>query len=61
MWKTLEFLGFDINQKKSCLSPVQRIVFFGFIIDSVLYKVFLTDEKVEKMQNKAHELLSKEW
>jgi len=61
MWKTLESLGFDINQKKSCLSPVQRIVFFGFVIDSVLYKVFLTDEKVEKMQNKAHELLSKEF
>jgi len=40
---------------------VQIIVFFGFIIDSVLHKVFLTDEKVEKMQNKVHELLSKEF
>ena len=42
----LESLGFTINKKKSVLEPTQRIIFFGFIIDSVEFKVFLTEEKV---------------
>lgn len=45
----LESLGFTINMKKSVLIPVQRIIFFGFIIDSVQYMVFLTDEKICKI------------
>ena len=31
--------------KKSVLIPVQRISFFGFIIDSVQFMVFLTDDE----------------
>lgn len=45
----LESLGFTINTKKSVLIPVQRIIFFGFIIDSVQFMVFLTDEKICKI------------
>lgn len=58
--KTLESLGFTINRKKSVLIPVQRIVFFGFVIDSVKFLVFLTDEKVVKIINLAKQLLGKE-
>lgn len=45
----LNNLGFTINDKKSITIPLQRIVFFGVIIDSVEFKVYLTDEKVEKI------------
>ena len=55
---TLQNLGFLVNEKKSSLVPSQRIVFFGFILDSVLFKVFLTDEKIDKIMSKANHLLT---
>ena len=57
MLETLISLGFTINREKSVLVPTQRIKFFGFIIDSVQFKVFLTDDKVKKIQEKAQLLL----
>ena len=49
MVETLESLGFTINYKKSSLIPSlipsQRIVFFGFVIDTIEFKIFLTEEK----------------
>ena len=56
---TLDSLGFTINYEKSSLVPVQRIVFFGFVIDSVEFKIFLTEEKVQKILTKARLLLQK--
>lgn len=56
--EVLKSLGFPINQKKSILEPTQRIVFFGFVLDSVLFMVFLTEEKVEKILRSARELLT---
>lgn len=56
---TLDSLGFVINRKKSVLVPTQKIVFFGFVIDSVQFKVFLTEEKVQKIRLKAKSLLEK--
>ena len=56
---TLDSLGFTINYDKSFLVPVQRIVFFGFVIDSVEFKIFLTEEKVQKILTKARLLLQK--
>ncbi|XP_060595146.1 uncharacterized protein LOC132749435 [Ruditapes philippinarum] len=55
--ETLQSLGFTINRKKSVLVPCQRIVFFGHVIDTVCFKVFLTDEKVEKIIKKAGSIL----
>lgn len=57
---TLSSLGYDINMEKSVFEPSQRIVYFGFIIDSVLFKVFLPEAKVTKILNMARLLLSKE-
>ena len=57
MVKTLESLGFTINYKKSSLVPSQRIIFFGFIIDTVEFKIFLTEEKINKILLKAENLL----
>lgn len=58
MVDTLTALGFTINHEKSVLVPSQRIVFFGFFIDSVQFKVFLTEEKVQKLVSKADILLN---
>ena len=55
----LEALGFVVNLQKSALAPAQKITFFGFIIDSVEFKVFLTEEKVQKIVLKAKILLEK--
>ena len=43
----LESLGFLVNYKKSELSPVQKITFLGFVIDSLEMKISLPSEKVE--------------
>ena len=55
---TLQSLGYVVNPTKSVLVPTQRIVFFGFIIDSVQFMIFLTEEKIEKIILKARRLLS---
>lgn len=61
MSETLESLGYTINREKSVFVPTQRIVFFGFIIDSVLFKVFLPDDKVEKIIRLAKNLSSRKF
>ena len=55
--ETLESLGFTIYYKKSSLIPSQRIVIFGFVIDTVEFKIFLTEEKENKILLKAKDLL----
>ena len=42
-------LGLTISVKKSILMPVQKIEFFGFIIDSTTMTVTLTEEKKQKL------------
>jgi hypothetical protein len=54
-------LGFTINWKKSVLEPSQRIVFFGLIIDLVQFKVFLTEEKVQKIVSLCNEILKEKY
>ena len=49
----LHSLGFLVNTEKSVLIPTQRIVFLGYLIDSVQFKVFLTEEKIHKIFNAA--------
>ena len=53
MYQKLCCLGFVNNEEKSCLVPCQRTKFFGFILDSVLFMVFLPPEKVEKIEKMA--------
>lgn len=57
--QTLESLGFIVNREKSVLIPTQKITFFGFIIDSVQFKIYLTDEKINKIIAKCTNLLEK--
>lgn len=57
MYSHIENLGFVINKDKSVLVPTQRIAFFGFIIDSVLFMVFMPAEKIKKILSLAQSLL----
>ena len=45
---------------KSVLKATQRIKYFGFILDSVLFMVFLPEEKVAKIEGMTKYLLSAE-
>ena len=38
-------LGFSINQDKSVLQPAQRIVFLGFVLDSLHMSICLSDKR----------------
>ena len=57
MVQKLDDLGYRINRKKFVLIPTKRIVFFGLIIDTEVFKVFLTDEKVDKIISLGHSIL----
>ena len=58
--KTLmEKFGFVINFKKSVLILTKRIVFFGNIIDSEQMKVFLPEDKKEKIKLECKSLHAK--
>lgn len=57
----LDKLGFTINLKKSILETTHRIIFFGLLIDSVQYKVFLTDEKITKIVSLCQKILREKY
>ena len=42
-------LGFIIHPTKSILIPTQKLVFLGFVLDSVLMRVYPTPEKSRKV------------
>ena len=54
----LQSLGFVINVNKSQLIPVTRIVYLGFIIDTVSMTLSLPDEKVDKILCACQNLLT---
>lgn len=57
MVNKLDDLGYRINGKQSVLIPTKRIVFFGLIIDTDVFQVCLTDEKVDKIISFGHSIL----
>ncbi|CAG2251887.1 unnamed protein product [Mytilus edulis] len=54
----LHSLGFLVNKEKSVFIPTQRIIFLGYLIDSVQFKVFLTEEKIQKILKSANKIYS---
>ena len=60
MSKKLESLGFFINDEKSVKIPTQRITYFGNIIDSVLFMVFLPENKICKVKKIWRTFIDKE-
>lgn len=55
----LEKLGFFVNREKSVLVPSTTIHCLGHILDSVKFKVFLRDEKIDKIITYSDTLLNK--
>ena len=55
----MEELGFYINFEKSALHPSRRIQYLGFIIDSEQFKLFLPEEKLEKILESSKRILMK--
>ena len=51
-------VGFIIHPDKSVLQPVQRLVFLGFILDSLLMLVRLTPNKATKVKDVCFKLIS---
>ena len=54
----LQHLGFVINWKKSVLTPVQEIKFWGLKINSVNLEIPLTEQKLQKVKPKCQSLLT---
>ena len=55
----LESLGFFINKEKSVLIPSQKMVFWGYAIDSVEMTVSLPEEKLNKLKEETLALWEK--
>lgn len=45
----LEKLGFFVNRENSDLVPSSTIHYLGHILDSVKFRVYLPDEKIDKI------------
>lgn len=56
---TLQELGFIVNVDKSQLKPVTEIHYLGFIINSILMKLQLSEEKLEKIISACTQLLAR--
>jgi len=56
--KVMDNLGFVVHPEKSVLIPTQKLVFLGFIIDSVSMLVYLTPERVFKLKQAATDLFN---
>ena len=54
----LDKVGFVIHPEKSVLLPTQTIVFLGFVLDSVLMQVSLTQERALKLKEACKNLLA---
>jgi hypothetical protein len=53
----LDKLGFTVHPEKSILIPTQRIVFLGFVLDSLKMCVSLTPERAQKLIEACQKLL----
>ena len=54
---TFDKLGLVVHPEKSVLVPTQRLVFLGFILDSILMTIFLTPEKAGRVKNACKQLV----
>ena len=49
--KLFDSLRFVIHPLKSVLVPSQRITYFGFVLDSIEIKIYLTQDKAQKFKD----------
>ena len=55
----MERLGFTVNYSKSVLTPVEELLFLGFIINTALWIVCLPSDKLKKLQHECRRVLRK--
>ena len=55
----MERLGFTVNYSKSALTPVQELLFLGFIINTALWTLCLPSDKLKKLQHECRRVLRK--
>ena len=56
--RLLESLGFLVNYIKSVLTPIQRLIFLGFMIDSIKRELRLPTEKLSKLVKEVRKTLN---
>eukprot|EP00794_Sanderia_malayensis_P010704 gene10704-11849_t len=49
-------LGFVIHPEKSQFIPKQQVTFFGFVIDSITMRVYLTDTRRQKLSDHVNKI-----
>ena len=54
----LSKLGFVVHPEKSIFTPTRTLVFMGFLLDSKEFRVFLTQDKQEKLIRAASQVVS---
>ena len=57
--KVFKLLGWNINYKKSHLTPTQQITYLGFLIDSHQMMYFYPERKVIEVKSLFHEIFTK--
>ena len=55
----MDELGFTVHPQKSCFQPTHSLVYLGFILNSLLMTVTLTEEKREKITKMCGDLLGR--
>jgi len=56
--KLFDSLGFVIHPLKSVLVPSQRITYLGFVLDSIEMKIYLTQDKAQKLKDACDTILA---
>jgi len=53
----LRHLGWVVREEKCVLTPTQKLLFLGFIIDSISMMLFLSDDRVSNVRSKLKNVL----
>jgi len=56
--KLFDSLGFVIHPLKSALVPSQRVTYLGFVLDSIEMKIYLTQDKAQKLKDACDKILA---
>ena len=57
--RELQALGFKLNHKKCVWEPVQAIEFLGFLVNSKTMKIYLLEEKIQKVMKECRHTINK--
>ena len=57
--RELQALGFKLNHKKCVWEPVQAIEFLGFLVNSKTMKIYLPEEKIQKVMKECRHTINK--